>query len=1852
MKIKRWNAATSTWVEDAPDVYIANIVASGSPSSSNFLRGDGVWAIPTDTNNFVSSATFASNTLTLNRQGLTAITVDLSSLATDANNFLTGVSGSGNGTVTFTRSGLTNLTWDASHTHEWLSITGHRTLFRDDAGLQGNAGARSGFFETSAPTNYYAGANSWQHLIEARHTNDGNNYAMQIAGSFFDQEFYVRKTNNVASTAWSRMWHSGNFNPANYLLISSVKEQLKFLYIYGKAQSAITKGQAVQFAGVQGDHILMKPAVPNEINANPDYFIGIAEATLATDAFGYILTQGELTGLNTSGYTAGNILWFASAGSTAGALTATEPTGANAKIQVASVNRVNPGDGILFVRVNFVGTEIEDIVATGTPSATTFLRGDGSWNAVTATNVGLGNVDNTSDANKPVSSATQTALNAKLNLTGGTVSGTLAVSGVLDSTNISTTPDKIGNIKIARLHETGVSAIGNIDNLESFILSKTNSGFGLGTKPSGSHNGFGIISLQTHSANYFSQIGLDTNQNALWTRSANGTTSYGSWQRVFADDYHPNADTLTTARTLTIGSTGKTFNGSADVSWSLTDIGLGNVANESKATMFTSPTFTGTPVATTAAAGTNTTQVATTAFVQTAVSGLVDAAPGTLDTLNELAAALGDDPNFATTVSTNIGTKVSKAGDTMTGNLVFGNNSNLGLVNTAGTAVFYLDDAYNNTYIKSDNGFYVDANAYHFRDASSTTKLYMDSSTGNVGIGTTSPRTKLNVTSGTSAGVTPTLGSANNSSAIFTNSVNAYGLNVMPSGTGDVHLQVQRFDGVTSVYDLNLQPLGGNVGIGTTDPVNKLEIKGSHGDTMLRLFADNAPSGAQASLHLWASEPGITFDGVGIGANVNGSIGYGKLTNGLPSSAIRFHNGEFKFVTSPATSEGYTERFTIQQGGNVGIGTTTPATKLSVFGAAGAENLITLDNNFSNKTIYGINNYIRGVSNGGFSLRDETAGVERFVISSGGNVGIGTTSPVAKLHVAGDATINNTTLGVRSNTTTYGGNTAGLTINSVAEIRSPQASASPALTFHYENLATRHLIMNSSGEFQFLSPSTENSGVAVVKVNSNVVWHAGNDGAGSGLDADTLDGVQGTNYFRVDGTYPNADMNTTVEGYWHVQPTAANLPIPQFGHRWDYDHLNNGQWVAQFYSATSDTDSLWFRQKRNYEAQPWQKLWSSTNDGTGSGLDADLLDGYNSSVAATANTVVVRDANAYIYGSFFNSNRADQTTAAASYIYDTGDGWMRKKTLANAQTEIVSSAAVTAHAPSKTGTGASGTWSISVSGSAATLTTARNINGVSFNGSADITITANPNAHTHTAADTTSGTFDVARIPNLSASKITSGTIDVARLPAIAITDVFTATTLANFVSTVYSLDPNGLQEGDILILTTDNQTYVHNGGTAGTSADFTLLRTPTDLVTSVSGKQGVVTLVKGDVGLGNVDNTADNTKTVANANRWTSDRTITIGNTGKTVNGTGNVSWTLAEIGATNNTGTVTSVGLSLPTDVFTGTGSVTTSGTLTRTFANQNANTVFAGPTTGLPGVPAFRTLAAEDLPAHTHSIANVTGLQTALDGKAASSHDISTHSDVIISSPSSGQVLKWNGLAWTNQADNNTTYTLGSFGVTSTATELNILDGVTATTAELNVLDGITATTTELNYTDGVTSNIQTQLNSRLPIASAPYYSPVAGSILVYNTTFGWLTNTVGYWVQIRSRGDADLLTSTGASGSTGGTISAAALAQGDTIMMEVNDTSSVDSTSTPQIVTFTLGGADTDPISTTQSVNWRSSWDSLNTSYLYHFKVSFSGSTLYFDDSFRLNMVDSSTASSILGSTGVTLFVGRIWRLNQA
>ena len=83
--------------------------------------------------------------------------------------------------------------------------------------------------------------------------------------------------------------------------------------------------------------------------------------------------------------------------------------------------------------------------------------------------------------------------------------------------------------------------------------------------------------------------------------------------------------------------------------------------------LLASPELTGTPTAPTAAAATNTTQVATTAFVRTEVSNLVGSAGATLDTLGEIATALGNDVALSTTLTTSIGLKAPLASPTFTG---------------------------------------------------------------------------------------------------------------------------------------------------------------------------------------------------------------------------------------------------------------------------------------------------------------------------------------------------------------------------------------------------------------------------------------------------------------------------------------------------------------------------------------------------------------------------------------------------------------------------------------------------------------------------------------------------------------------------------------------------------------------------------------------------------------------------------------------------------------------------------------------------------------------------------------------------------------------------------------------------------------------------------------------------------------------------------------------------------------------------------------------------------------------------------------------------------------------------------
>jgi len=171
-----------------------------------------------------------------------------------------------------------------------------------------------------------------------------------------------------------------------------------------------------------------------------------------------------------------------------------------------------------------------------------------------------------------------------------------------------------------------------------------------------------------------------------------------------------------------------------------TQVTTGLLANDAVTDAKLSDTIT----ATTQSASDNTTKVATTAYVTTAIANLADSAPSTLNTLNELAAALGDDANFSTTVTNSIATKLPLAGGTLTGALTTNGVINTGTshnfaINTPNSVRINIDSndsATDQVFVIGKNQTGVDA---------SNDVLFKVGEDGKVGIGTGAPGNVLHV---------------------------------------------------------------------------------------------------------------------------------------------------------------------------------------------------------------------------------------------------------------------------------------------------------------------------------------------------------------------------------------------------------------------------------------------------------------------------------------------------------------------------------------------------------------------------------------------------------------------------------------------------------------------------------------------------------------------------------------------------------------------------------------------------------------------------------------------------------------------------------------------------------------------------------------------------------------------------------------------------------------------------------------------------------------------------------------------------------------------------------------------------
>lgn len=150
-----------------------------------------------------------------------------------------------------------------------------------------------------------------------------------------------------------------------------------------------------------------------------------------------------------------------------------------------------------------------------------------------------------------------------------------------------------------------------------------------------------------------------------------------------------------------------------------------------------------------------------------------------------------------------------------------------------------------------------------------------------------------------------------------------------------------------------------------------------------------------------------------------------------------------------------------------------------------------------------------------------------------------------------------------------------------------------------------------------------------ILVGPNKVWHEGNDGHTSGLDADLIDGTEGTYVVKspydigvdisddwndwVDDSYVTTAVVGTTDKHGPDNPSDITRLYNLINVRHRGGEADGNLFGGQLaWGSTGDYDNLQYRSHNNGTWMPWVVIWNSANDGTGSGLDADLLDGIDS----------------------------------------------------------------------------------------------------------------------------------------------------------------------------------------------------------------------------------------------------------------------------------------------------------------------------------------------------------------------------------------------------------------------------------------------------------------------------------------------------------------------------------------------------------------------------------------------------------------------------------------------------------------
>ena len=515
---------------------------------------------------------------------------------------------------------------------------------------------------------------------------------------------------------------------------------------------------------------------------------------------------------------------------------------------------------------------------------------------------------------------------------------------------------------------------------------------------------------------------------------------------------------------------------------------------------------------------------ATKGYVDTAVANLIDGAPGTIDTLNELAAALGDDPAFATTVTNSIAAKLPLAGGTMSGNIAMGGNKVTGLgTPTTGS------DATNKTYIDTLFGSTASAAASAAAAATSETNaaasydsfddrylgakasapavdndgnalltgaLYWNSTSSNLFVWTGSAWSQAAFTAGTFATLTGTETLTNKTlTAPAINLINDTSgnevLNFSPTASAVDYVTVQNGIGVATPLHIYADGPSANIGL-HLQPKGTGLITISDGTDFNKGIRFRSSSSAASAVTL--------LDAVSTAGRVitlpdaTTTLVGRDTTDTLTNKTIAFGSNTFSGANSPAnggTGVANNAAMTVTGSGNFAYTRTLTGATNVTFPVTGTLATLAGTETLTNKTIAFGSNTFSGTNspvNGGTGVANNAAmtvtGSGNFAytrtLTGATNVTFPTTGTLATL--AGTETLTNKTIAFGSNT-----------LSDVASLSTAQ-TVTGTKTFSGTSSA-KAIVLNDAAEVTTVSATAATGTIAYDITTQSVLYYTSNASA-------------------------------------------------------------------------------------------------------------------------------------------------------------------------------------------------------------------------------------------------------------------------------------------------------------------------------------------------------------------------------------------------------------------------------------------------------------------------------------------------------------------------------------------------------------------------------------------------------------------------------------------------------------------------------------------------------------------------------------------------------------------------------------